>query len=152
MTSNATIIVSLFIFFVSLILLMKSQLSFIYEGNDLECGWKKWSENFEILLKWHSIELIIGQVFFVCYVRNFGPNMELGCFYFIYVEFTSFSVVLCIKKIVWCLLASEQSRIIQNMSQWKTTSSSFSKTRSFMSLIHNDQLKSHQLKTVTLQF
>ena len=39
------------------------------------------------------------------------------------------------------LLASEQSSIMRNVSQWKTTSASSINTRSFMSLLDNHQLK-----------
>ena len=36
---------------------MKSEVSFINEGNDLACGWKQWSTSFGDLLVWHSTEL-----------------------------------------------------------------------------------------------
>ena len=39
-------IVSLFTSFVSLMLLIKSEVSLIYEGNDLARGWRKWSTNY----------------------------------------------------------------------------------------------------------
>ena len=51
------------------------------------------------------------------------------------------SVVSCINKSAWCLLSIEYSRIIQDVSQWKTTSSSFINTWRFMSLLDNYQLK-----------
>ena len=40
--------------------LIKSEVSFIYEGNDLTCGWRMWLRNFEIVLVLHSAELVEG--------------------------------------------------------------------------------------------
>ena len=62
---------------------------------------------------------------------------------FIYIIYIYTTILSCLlyQKSTQCPLASEQSSIIWKVNQWKIANVSFINTRSFMSLLHNHQLK-----------
>ena len=71
---------------------------------------------------------------------------------YIYIIYNNCWIVSCTENSARCPLASEQSRIMRNVIQWKTTSTSFINTRSFMSLLDNHRLKIVTNVQITIQW
>ena len=88
----------------------------------------------------NSKYLAVGNNFFnECECSNFALR-KFCIFIFIFIYNNSW-IASCTKNSARCPLASEQSSIMRNVIQWKTTSTSFINTQSFMSLLDNYQLK-----------